>query len=104
MCLKTVIPSRLRPLNYSKSMVSDGVSVLSKIANKLNRMSIINTSPRAAHTSDTGFGGNEAHRSVEAFHDAKNIDARGAQFNHVGHDQINYHGTTGTIQTPNLDE
>jgi hypothetical protein len=80
-------------------MVSDrfSSSVLSKIANRLNRKSVVITSPLSAHTNDTGFNGNETHRSTDVFRDAKNTDVRGAQFNNVGRDQINYHGTTGVV-------
>lgn len=84
-------------LRYSKSMVPDGYSALSKIAKKLRRKNVVIKSPRSAHASDIGFNGNETHRSIEVFRDAKNTDIRGAQFNHVGRDQINYHGTTGAI-------
>jgi hypothetical protein len=47
-----------------------------------------------------GFSGNETSRSVEVFKPTKSTDARGAQFHHVGRDQINYHETKGAIRIP----
>ena len=49
---------------------------------------------------NTGFSGNETNQSVELFKSTKSTDARGAQFHHVGRDQINYHVTKGAIRIP----
>src|ERR1700729_2690834 len=94
-------------IHYNELMERSGrfyKSVLSKIAErwKEDGESTVNTLSGLTHHNDPGFSGEETNRSVDVFKDTKNTDTRGAQFNNVGHDKINYHGTIGAIKTPSI--
>jgi hypothetical protein len=48
----------------------------------------VNNPPSSSHTNDVDICKSETYRPG-------NTDARGAQFNNVGRDQINFHGSIG---------
>jgi hypothetical protein len=72
---------------FSKAVVSKTTEMWEE-----DRESIVNTS----------YSGNRTNQSVKVFKTTKSTDAYGAQFHHVGHDQINHHRTKGAIQFHDL--